>query len=88
MHNRSVSSFLLPGCLVINGESHSSSMRLCDAVMRIGASQDSGDSEEAQVAAVRRLISLGLRDAHDGFEALVASGLGCTGRGCGRLTSN
>ncbi len=62
MHSRSISSFLLPGCLIINGEYHSSSMRLSDVVMRIGASQDSGDSEEAQVAAVRRLISLELQD--------------------------
>ncbi len=45
--SRSVSSFLPPGCLITNGEYHTSSMRLCDVVMRIGAPQDSGDSEEA-----------------------------------------
>jgi hypothetical protein len=39
---------------------------LCDVVIRLAVPPHSGDLEETQVAAVRRLISLGIRDGLNG----------------------
>ena len=64
--SRSVSSILPLRCLITNGVYRNYSRWLCDVVIRLAAPPDFADVEETQVGAVRRLISLALRDSLNG----------------------